>query len=80
MPAAQIPDICDARRLFPAAADQVYFNTAAIGNQAALTIFDDFGPDTIYAATTSSLPSSGRRSPTSDGSLLTCPNRTGARS
>ena len=53
---------------------------AAIGNQAALSIFDNFGPGAIYAATTSSPPSSGPRLPTSDGTRLTCPNRTAARS
>lgn len=31
VPAAQTADICDARRLFPATADRVYFNTAAVG-------------------------------------------------
>jgi selenocysteine lyase/cysteine desulfurase len=31
VPAAQVADICDARRLFPATADRAYFNTAAVG-------------------------------------------------
>ena len=31
VPAARTADICDARRLFPATADRVYFNTAAVG-------------------------------------------------
>ena len=31
VPAAEAADICDARRLFPATADRVYFNTAAVG-------------------------------------------------
>ena len=31
IPAARIADICDARRLFPATADRVYLNTAAVG-------------------------------------------------
>ena len=31
VPAARTADICDARRLFPATADWVYFNTAAVG-------------------------------------------------
>jgi cysteine desulfurase / selenocysteine lyase len=30
-PAAQVADICDARRLFPATAGRAYFNTAAVG-------------------------------------------------
>ena len=31
VPAAQVADICDARRLFPATAGRAYFNTAAVG-------------------------------------------------
>ncbi len=31
VPAARTADICDARRLFPATADRVYLNTAAVG-------------------------------------------------
>jgi len=31
VPAAQVADICDARRLFPATAGLAYFNTAAVG-------------------------------------------------
>ncbi|MGZ4434933.1 MAG: aminotransferase class V-fold PLP-dependent enzyme [Trebonia sp.] len=31
VPAARAADICSARRLFPATADRVYFNTAAVG-------------------------------------------------
>ena len=31
VPAARTADICDAGRLFPATADRVYFNTAAVG-------------------------------------------------
>ena len=53
---------------------------AAIGHQAALTIFDDFGPDASTHATASSPRRCGARSPTSGGSRSTCPNRTRARS
>ena len=53
---------------------------AAIGNQAALTIFDDFGPGTIYARNHELTASSGPRSPASGGTRSTCPNRTRARS
>jgi len=49
VPAAQVAGIRDARRLFPATAGRAYFNTAAIGNRAALAVFDDFGPAAIYA-------------------------------
>ena len=52
---------------------------AAIGNEAALTIFDDFGPDAIYARN-HELTATLRAALSVGGTLSTCPNPTGARS
>ena len=49
---------------------------AAIGHRAALTIFDHFGPDRLFARNRELTTASGLRSPTSDGSRSTCPKRT----
>ena len=54
---------------------------AAIGNEAALSVFDRFGADADLRAGTASWPDcSGRRSPRSAGRRSTCPRPTAARS